>query len=127
VGILAATGCGEDDAPHRAERVTTTEAAAHAVSSARVDIVSFRFRPAHVTLRRGGRITWVNRDRAAHTAENEALTAGRSGAPARFGTGRLEPGAHKTLSFREPGTYRYYCVYHRFMTAVITVTQGSSA
>jgi plastocyanin len=114
--LLLAAGCGESDAPHRAQRVTTTVTGGPAVRSAIVKIASFRFVPAAVTLTRGGRITWVDDDRAVHNAGNEGLAA-----PARFDTGRLDHGERKTIVFNEPGTYRYYCVFHRFMEAVVIV------
>ena len=69
--------------------------------------------PATVRVKAGGRVTWVNEDRDAHTA-----TAERAGA---FDTDKLERGDARAVTLDKPGTYRYYCVYHRFMQADLIV------
>jgi plastocyanin len=120
---LLATGCG-DDAPTAtttAARAATSTAAsstaAAAPGAASVDIASFKFLPASITIAAGGRVTWINRDKAPHTAQN----TGEAGAPVQFDSGRLTRGQHQSITFREPGTYHYYCVYHRFMEANVIV------
>lgn len=112
---MLATGCGDGDVT--ATQTSTATAPGPAVRSAKVDIASFRFQPDTITLKAGGRVTWVNRDRAPHTAEN----TGEEGAPATFDSGRLTKGQQKTITLAEPGTYTYYCVYHRFMEANVIV------
>jgi plastocyanin len=102
---LVLAGCGEKDEPAQAaasERVT-------------VRIASFQYRPATVRVKAGGRVTWVNEDRAAHTA-----TAERAGA---FDTDKLERGDARAVTLDKPGTYRYYCVFHRFMQADLIVVE----
>ena len=104
---LLATGCaegGDDDSKPAA------------ADSATVNIASFKFAPESITVTAGASVTWVNRDKAPHTAEN----TGEQG-PAEFGTARLQRGERKTVTFSEPGRYRYYCIYHRFMEATVTV------
>jgi len=56
-----------------------------------------------------------NEDRAAHTA-----TAERAGA---FDTDKLERGDARAVTLDKPGTYRYYCVFHRFMQADLIVVE----
>lgn len=112
---MLATGCGEGDVT--ATQTSTASAPGPAVRSAKVDIASFRFQPDTITLKAGGRVTWVNRDRAPHTAEN----TGEEGTLATFDSGRLTRGQQKTITIAEPGTYTYYCVYHRFMEANVIV------
>jgi len=104
---LLATGCGDD-----ATTATTTAAPA-----ASVNIASFKFLPASITIASGGRVTWVNRDKAPHTAQN----TGEPGQRAQFDSGRLTRGQHQSITFSTPGTYHYYCVYHRFMEANVIV------
>jgi plastocyanin len=115
---LLATGCGDEGADATA---TTTAASPGAPERApTVSIASFRFLPASITIAAGGRVTWVNRDKAPHSAEN----GGAAGAGARgrsFDTGRLTRGQHRSITFSKPGTYTYYCVYHRFMEANVIV------
>jgi plastocyanin len=110
VSLLAA-GCGGDD-----DTATETSSGAATKSAVRVDIASFKYAPASVTLNAGGKVTWVNRDKAPHNAQN----SGEKG-PAQFDTGRLNTGQSKSVRFEKPGVYRYYCIYHRFMRASVTV------
>lgn len=114
---MLATGCGDGDVAATQTSTVGEPSPGPAVQSAKLDIASFKFVPDTVTLKAGGRVTWTNRDKAPHTAENTA----EEGAPATFDTGRLTRGQHKTITFRTPGTYTYYCVYHRFMEANVIV------
>jgi plastocyanin len=112
---LLATGCGNGTTA-TAPTVTSSTAGA-ARKAARVNIASFRFLPASITIASGGHVTWVNRDKAPHTAQN----TGDPGSGAEFDTGRLTRGQHQSITFSTPGTYHYYCVYHRFMEANVIV------
>ena len=71
----------------------------------------FKFLPQTATVKAGGSITFVNRDKAPHTAETEG-----------FDTGRLDRGQSKRITFDRAGTYEYFCDFHRFMTATVEVT-----
>lgn len=50
---------------------------------------------------------------APHTAQ----TSGSSG----FDTGRLTLGQKKAVIIDKPGTYDYFCIYHRFMVGKVVV------
>ncbi len=80
-----------------------------------MNIASFKFIPKAVKLKAGGKVTWVNQDKAPHTATSD------EGAPAKFNTGRLDLSESKPIKLDEPGSYPYYCVYHRFMTGTLEV------
>jgi plastocyanin len=110
---LLAAGCGDDG-----KGTATTLSRAPAKSAATIDIASFKFVPASVTVRAGASVTWVNRDNAPHTAEN----TGEKG-PAQFNSGRLNTDQSKSVPFEKPGVYRYHCIYHRFMRASVTVVK----
>ena len=118
---LLATGCGDGttatttSTPTVASSSTTAPGATR--KAARVDIASFKFLPASITIASGARVTWVNRDKAPHTAQN----TGEPSPGAEFDTGRLTRGQHQSITFSTPGTYHYYCVYHRFMEANVIV------
>ena len=56
----------------------------------------------------GGRVTFVNRDTAGHTA---TFTAG----PSKLDTDRLEKGDRAALTFPKAGRYAYVCAFHAFM------------
>ncbi|HEV7808190.1 MAG TPA: plastocyanin/azurin family copper-binding protein [Solirubrobacteraceae bacterium] len=114
---VLAGGCGDDGAgATTTASVRVARPGGPAVKAATIDVASFKYRPQSVTLAAGGRVTWVNRDTAPHTAQN----TGEDG-PAQFDTGRLTRGRHRSITFSKPGTYTYYCVYHRFMEANVIV------
>ena len=113
---LLATGCADDGAGATSATSTTAASAAPALKAATVSMASFRFVPGAVTVTAGAKVTWINRDKAPHTAEN----TGEPG-PAQFDSGRLNRGQSNFITFTKPGTYRYYCVYHRFMEANVIV------
>jgi plastocyanin len=82
----------------------------------------FGFEPSPVQLSAaGGTVTWVNRDFGGwHSAVSDA------GAPFKFDTGRLEPGASKTITF-PPGNYtvNYHDAHFPDTTGSIVVGNGA--
>ena len=76
-----------------------------------VDIASFKYKPETVTVKAGAKVTWVNQDKAGHTA---TFAGG-------LDTDRLEKGDRKALTFDKPGRYPYVCAFHAFMTGVVVV------
>ncbi|HEX4344133.1 MAG TPA: cupredoxin domain-containing protein [Solirubrobacteraceae bacterium] len=78
-----------------------------------IDIADYKFKPETVTLRAGGKVSWVNHDSTAHTATDTATGA--------FDTGALKQGQSKTVTLRKPGTYAYICQFHPFMKATVIV------
>ncbi len=87
---------------------------AAAVSAAKVTIASYKFMPATITVKAGGKVTWTNQDSDRHTASSEAE-------PRAFDTDTLIKGQSKAIDFKKPGTYRYICVYHAFMQGTVVV------
>jgi len=78
-----------------------------------ITIKSFKFMPASATVKAGTKLTFVNADNAAHTATS---TDGST-----FDTGGLPQGKSKSVMLTKPGTYSYYCQFHPFMKATVTV------
>lgn len=105
---LLLAGCGGSEKPAAAT------AAPSAAKTATVDIKSFKYKPAKVTVKAGAKVTWVNQDAAGHTA---TFAKG----PAPLDTDRLEKGDRKALTFKEPGRYPYVCAFHAFMTGEVVV------
>lgn len=123
---LAACGGGvepetETDLP--AAQPTQTEdenTQSEPVKSATVQMTDgLVFEPAEITLKVGGKVTWVNSSEAAtHTvtadrkkaadAANVALPPGAKPWNSRF----LDQSERFSLTFDEPGTYRYFCIPH---------------
>jgi plastocyanin len=76
-------------------------------------IQNFRFKPANITIRRGTKVRWINKDSAAHTA---TANSGRS-----FDSGRLGKGQNYTHTFKSAGKKKYHCEIHLFMKGSVVV------
>jgi plastocyanin len=98
---LLLAGCGSSEKPAAAKTAT-------------VAIKSFKYMPATVRVRAGGRVTFVNRDGAGHTA---TFTTG----PSKLDTDRLERGDKAALTFPKAGSYTYVCAFHAFMKGEVVV------
>jgi plastocyanin len=61
-------------------------------------------------------VTWTNDDSAAHTATSTSAPNGSC-----FDSGNMGSGASYTYTFTVPGTYKYDCRYHSWMTGTIVV------
>lgn len=80
--------------------------------------VAAPFSPANYTLKAGSTITWVNRDSIAHTVVSTSVPAGASP----FSSGTIQYGNVYSVTLTTPGTYKYECSIHPFMTGTIIVT-----
>ena len=76
-------------------------------------IQGFKFKPAHITIKRGTKVRWINKDSTAHTA---TANNGRS-----FDSGRLGKGQRYTHTFKSAGKKKYFCEIHPFMRGSVTV------
>jgi plastocyanin len=79
----------------------------------KVLIKNFSFKPAHITIKRGTKVRWINRDSTAHTA-----TANKKRS---FDSGRLRPGQRYTHTFKRAGKQRYHCEIHPDMMGSVVV------
>lgn len=86
-----------------------------AVRSAKVEIANFAYNPDPVMIEEGGKVIWINRDSAPHTATAEDGS---------FDTDTLEEGKLKSETFKEPGTYAYVCSIHPQMHGTVEVVGG---
>lgn len=77
-----------------------------------VVIKGHAFTPATLTIKSGETVTFINEDAAPHTA-----TATNKS----FDTKRLNKGASASLTFSNPGSFDYFCKFHRKMKGRITV------
>src|ERR687884_1545990 len=78
-----------------------------------VSIQNFSFKPAQITIKRGTKVRWINKDSTAHTA---TANNGRS-----FDSGRLGKGQRYTHTFKSVGTKKYHCEIHPFMRGSVVV------
>lgn len=78
----------------------------------KINIDNFSFAPQDVTVPVGATVTWVNRDDIPHTVVSESK---------KFKSKALDTDDTFAFTFREAGTYEYYCSLHPKMTAKVTV------
>jgi plastocyanin len=76
-------------------------------------IQDFSFKPAHITIKRGTKVRWINKDISPHTA---TANNGRL-----FDSGRLGKGQRYTHTFKSVGKKPYHCEIHPHMKGTITV------
>lgn len=83
-----------------------------------VNIVSkgsmYAFDPSHVMVKIGTQVVWTNRTNAPHTVSSDS---GIFNSP-----NTLETGQSYSFTFAKAGNYSYYCNFHLYMKAIITVT-----
>ncbi|CAA9486829.1 MAG: hypothetical protein AVDCRST_MAG67-2184 [uncultured Solirubrobacteraceae bacterium] len=115
--LIVATGVvfvAHDGAPSAAE---TQRAASPAKAIDAVQIKTFLYEPAAITVPVGTKITFTNEDSAPHTA-----TSGPSPNPdGVFDTDILKKGQSTAVKLTKAGTFAYYCTLHPFMKATVTV------
>jgi len=80
--------------------------------------VAAPFSPANYTTKAGSTITWVNKDTIAHTVASTSVPAGAS----TFSSGLIQYGNTYSVTLTVPGTYKYECSLHPFMTGTVIVT-----
>ncbi|HEX7245535.1 MAG TPA: cupredoxin family copper-binding protein [Solirubrobacterales bacterium] len=124
-GLVACGGGGGDGDTTATESTTESSSepsggnaaapSGDAVRSAKVEIANFAYDPDPVTIEEGGKVIWINRDSAPHTATAEDGS---------FDTGTLEEGKLKSETFKEPGTYAYVCSIHPQMHGTVEVVGG---
>ena len=80
--------------------------------------VAAPFAPANYTAKVGSTITWVNKDPVAHTVVSSSVPSGAG----TFSSGPIQYGNVYSVTLTVPGTYKYFCSIHPFMTGTIVVT-----
>ena len=88
-------------------------------SDAAVTVRTFQFAPDTLRVRAVTRVTWTNADEIEHS-----ITSGTPDArDNRFHGVVATRGATYSAVLREPGTYRYFCDRHRFMSGTVIVSR----
>lgn len=100
---------GAASALQRAERAPDAVAAPARDEAAVVRIQGMRYEPRHISVRKGGTVTWVNEDAVFHT-----VTSGEGTTPTRMPLDSpfLARGETFTHTFDTPGRYEYLCLPH---------------
>jgi plastocyanin len=76
-----------------------------------VTMEAMKFQPETITVKRGDKVVWVNKDVVPHTA-----TAAR-----RFDSKNIAAGQSWTWKAGKAGRYEYLCTYHPGMKGVVEV------
>lgn len=131
LGLAACGGGGSDSSSEAetappaseesAESTGETEAtesepapSGEAAKSEKVDIVEFTYQPDPVVVQVGGKVTWQNQDTAPHTATADDGS---------FDTGTIENGKLGSATFKEAGTFTYFCEIHPTMHGTVEVVE----
>lgn len=85
-----------------------------AQKSEKVQIVEFSYEPDPVVVQVGGKVIWQNKDTAPHTATADDGS---------FDTGTIEKGKLGSATFKEPGTFTYFCEVHPTMHGTVEVVE----
>ena len=85
-----------------------------AASSEKVQIVEFTYQPDPVKVQVGGKVIWQNQDSAPHTATADDDS---------WDTGTIEQGKIGSETFKEAGTFAYFCEIHPDMRGTVEVVE----
>ncbi len=106
---------GSDEADTSAESTGSAPApSGEAARAEKVKIVEFTYGPDPVTVQVGGKVTWQNEDTAPHTATADDGS---------FDTGTLERGKIKSETFKQAGSFTYFCEIHPTMHGTVEVVE----
>ena len=78
-----------------------------------VVIKDFSFKPAHITIKRGTKVIWINKDSVQHTATANNRKS--------FDSGLLRKGERYSHTFKRAGKKPYHCEPHPHMKGSVTV------
>lgn len=113
----AAEEAGEE-AEEAGEEATEAESepapSGEASKSEKVEIVEFTYQPDPVVVQAGGKVTWQNEDTAPHTATADDGS---------FDTGSVDKGKLGSATFKEAGTFTYFCEIHPTMHGTVEVVE----
>jgi len=127
LGLVACGGSGSDSSSTEAESIPSGQESGSAESSKsepapsgaaakaeKVQIVEFSYEPEPVVIQVGGKVTWQNEDTAPHTATADDGS---------FDTGTIEKGKLGSATFKEAGTFTYFCEIHPTMHGTVEVVE----
>jgi plastocyanin len=105
----------EEAAPEETESTESEPApSGEAAKSEKVDIVEFTYQPDPVVVQVGGKVIWQNQDTAPHTATADDES---------WDTGTIEKGKLGSETFKEAGTFAYFCEIHPDMRGTVEVVE----
>jgi amicyanin len=82
-----------------------------------VEIKDFAFSPAAITVKKGTKVTWTNKDSTQHNISPDTETADFKASEL------LAQGESYSVTFNTVGTFSYHCTPHPYMKASVIVTE----
>jgi plastocyanin len=112
---LLFSACGSDAKGSDAKANDAAGKVANAAPGTAVTIVDFAFSPLDAEVPAGTKVTWTNKDDAPHNVQdlselNTPISA------------EMKQGDKFSITYTKPGTYKYVCGLHNYMTGSIKVT-----
>jgi len=89
----------------------------NAVATNSVEISNFAFSPVNITVKKGTKVTWTNKDTTGHTVTSD------DGDNGGLDSKLLAQGESYSATFNTAGTFKYHCSIHSEMTGTVTVTE----
>jgi plastocyanin len=113
--VLTFSACGSGSESKTAQGKTAEGKEAKSASGKPVNIIDFMFDPQEIEVPVGTKVTWTNKDDAAHNVQDlsELNTPISSD---------LNKGDTFSITYSKPGTYSYVCGLHTYMTGTVKVT-----
>ena len=102
---------GHSDAQKQSTSAQSEQTASNAAS---ITIGQMRFEPSIVTVKKGAKVTWEQKESMPHT-----VTANDKS----FASQQLGMNDQFTQTFDDPGVYTYYCSLHPSMQGVVRVVE----
>jgi plastocyanin len=84
-----------------------------APAAAKVTIKSVKYFPDTTQIKTGETIEWVNNDLSPHTVTSDS--------GGELNSGSIDVGARWSQTFTQPGTFAYFCTFHREMKGAVIV------
>lgn len=85
-----------------------------------VRATSLKFVPQTVTIKAGTTVRWVNDDQTSHQPMSDNFDPEKK-VPNSFSSKPMDTGGTFDFKFTTPGTYKYHCNVHPYMTGKIIV------
>ncbi len=82
------------------------------------------YNPDVVTVAPGDTVTWTNADSVSHTVTSGNPSDNQTGTI--FDSSLIRPSTTYSFTFKDPGTYNYFCQVHPWMTGEVIVTAATS-
>ncbi len=82
--------------------------------ASQVTIKTFKYGPKDITVKAGTTVTWTNKDPEPHTVVDKG---------GKFRSAALDTDDSFSFTFKDAGTYQFFCTLHPQMTGTVTVTQ----